>query len=288
MANRVGYVGVGAMGLAMAGHTAMAGFEVTVHDIDRDKLRQAEAEGLKTADSLQALAQAADIFILIVATDAQVVEVTETLADTAAKGSVIAVAATNNPGTMKTLAAHCDARGIGFIDAPVVYGAQGAREGNLLSLCGGDEAHVEAARPVLATYGRDVLHVGAIGSGQLAKACNNLLHWIHCVGNYEALLLAKRYGVDAQRMREVLLQAPARNGTLERWDGTRFTWHQKDMDVVLDLAQEGELTLPLSGQVDQLIKLFHADDVSALLYGPEAAYLGRKVVPLSGEEGGFA
>lgn len=89
-------------------------------------------------------------------------------------------------------------------------------------------------------------------------------------------------------MREVLLQAPARNGTLERWDGTRFTWHEKDMDVVLDLAQSGDLTLPLTGQVDQLIKLFHADDVAALLYGTEASYLGRRVVPLSPDEGGFA
>ncbi len=276
------------MGMAMAGHTARAGHEVTAHDLDQEKLQQARAAGLATADSLQELAAAAEIFILVVATDEQVIDVTRTLAETAAEGSVIAVAATNSPGTMKELASHCAERGIGFIDAPVVYGAQGAREGNLLSLCGGEAEHVEKARPVLETYGRDVLHVGGIGSGQLAKACNNLLHWIHCIGNYEALLLAKRFGVDAQRMREVLLQAPARNGTLERWDDTRFTWHQKDMDLVLDLAQTGELTLPLSGQVDQLIKLFHADDVAALLYGDEASYLGRRVVPLTAEEGGFA
>ena len=88
------------------------------------------------------------------------------------------------------------------------------------------------AKPALMSYSRDVMHVGGLGAGQLAKACNNLLHWIHSVGNYEALLLAKRYGVDAQRMREVLLLSPGTNGTLERWDETRFTWHEKDMDVV--------------------------------------------------------
>lgn len=183
MATRVGYVGVGAMGLAMAGHTAKAGFDVIVHDIDAEKLRQAEAEGLKVTGSLVELGGAADVFVLIVATDQQVIDVTKALAETVSPGSVIAVAATNNPGTMKSLADYCGERDIGFIDAPVVNGAQGAREGNLLSLCGGAKEHVEKARPVLASYGRDVLHVGGIGLGQIAKACNNLLHWIHCVGN---------------------------------------------------------------------------------------------------------
>ena len=74
-------------------------------------------------------------------------------------------------------------------------------------------------------------------AGQLAKACNNLLHWAHCVSNYETLLLAKRFGIDAQRMREVLLECPAYNTTLKRWDTTRFTWQEKDMDLTMDLAQ---------------------------------------------------
>ena len=80
---------------------------------------------------------------------------------------------------------------------------------------------------------------GPLGAGQLAKTCNNLLHWVHCVANFETLLIAKRYGVDAQRMREVLLECPGDNGTLRRWDTTRFTWQEKDMDLTLELAQNG-------------------------------------------------
>lgn len=137
------------------------------------------------------------------------------------------------------------------------------------------------------TYAFDVEHVGPIGAGQLAKTCNNLLHWIHCVGNYEALALAKQYGIDAQRMREVLLKSPGDNGTLRRWDTTKFTWQEKDMDFVMELAQNGGLMLPLSGCVDQLIKKFHADDVKALLYGPEASYLGQKVKALPKAKGGL-
>lgn len=285
MTRKVGYAGVGAMGLAMAKHTLAAGFEVTAFDISSDRLAEAAASGLRTTDSLASLATLADIFIVVVATDAQSIAVTSELAKAAAPGSLIAVAATNAPATMQALGAICAAHKIRFIDAPVVYGMQGALAGRLLSLCGGAAVDVEFAREVLSTYSRDVVHLGGLGTGQLGKACNNMLHWIHCVSNYEALLLAKRYGIDAQRMREVLLVSPGRNGTLEDWDGTRFTWHEKDMDLVLELAQEAKLTLPLTAHVDQLIKLFSADNVRDLLYGPTATYLGRQIVPLTASEG---
>src|SRR6185437_14915362 len=88
-----------------------------------------------------------------------------------------------------------------LIDAPVVFGAKGAQEGNLLSLCGGEAGDVERARPVMMAYSRGVEHVGPLGAGQLAKTCNNLLHWIHCVANFETLAIAKRYGVDAPNAR---------------------------------------------------------------------------------------
>ncbi len=284
---RVAVAGVGAMGLAMAGHLIDKGHEVAVYDVDSARAREAEACGAQAAASLEKLAGLADLFIVVVATDDQSREVTRTLAEHAAKGALIAVAATNHPRTMQELAAFCAERGQRFIDAPVVYGATGAKEGTLLSLCGGAEADVDYARPALTAYSRAVLYVGPVGAGQLAKTCNNLLHWVHCVANYEALLIAKRFGIDAQRMREVLLECPGANGTLRRWDTTKFTWQEKDMDVAMDLAQEAGLMLPLAGQVDQLIKRLRPEDVKALLYGPEARYLGVTVTPLAPEEGGL-
>ncbi len=128
-------------------------------------------------------------------------------------------------------------------------------------------------------------HVGVICDGSFPTY--NLLHWVHCVSNYETLLIAKRFGVDAQRMREVLLECPAYNTTLKRWDGTRFTWQEKDMDLTMDLAQMSGLVLPLAGQIDQLVKLLSASDVKALLYGEECSYLGRTITPLSSDEGGL-
>jgi len=275
------------MGAAMAGHLAAKGHDVSAYDIDQEKLRAVAARGIRIADDLKALAKGPEIFLLVVSTDEQSSAVTEILSEHAKDGAIIVVCATNHPNTMKDLAALCESRGKRFIDAPVVYGASGAREGTLLSLCGGSEEDVERARPALMAYSRNVLRVGPVGAGQLAKACNNLLHWVHCVSNYETLLLAKRFGVDAQRMREVLLECPAFNLTLKRWDNTRFTWQEKDMDVTMDLAQQAGIALPLAGQVDQLVKLLTAADVKALLYGAECSYLGVDVKPMSPDEGGL-
>ena len=140
----------------------------------------------------------------------------------------------------------------------------------------GSKKDVAKARPVLACYSRAVHHLGELGSGEIAKTINNMLHWAHCIANYEAILLGKVYGLDGQKLRETLVQCPATNGTLARWDGTRFTWQEKDMDIALDLAQKRKLPLPFFGQVDQMIKWFHADDVAALLYKKEAPYMGKK------------
>ncbi len=254
---KVGVVGVGEMGAAMAGHLAAKGHEVSAYDIDRARLEAIGRRGISVTSSLQELAKKAELFIVIVSTDEQSREVTEDLSLHARDGALIAIVATNT------------------------------KEGTLLSLCGGDESDVAFARPALMAYSRNVLRVGPVGAGQLAKACNNLLHWAHCVSNYETLLIAKRFGIDAQKMREVLLECPAFNLTLKRWDTTKFTWQEKDMDVTMELAQMAGLSLPLAGQIDQLVKLLSAADVKALLYGDECSYLGRKISPMSVEEGGL-
>ena len=126
--------------------------------------------------------------------------------------------------------------------------------------------------------------VGGVGAGQLGKTCNNMMHWAACCANFEVLALAKRYGVNAQHMREILLECPARNTTLDRWDNTRFTWQEKDMDVAMELAQTAKLPLPLFGTIDQLVKMFSADDVSALLYGEKAEYLGVDISAMRAQD----
>jgi 3-hydroxyisobutyrate dehydrogenase-like beta-hydroxyacid dehydrogenase len=283
----IGIVGVGDMGLPMAGHMVAGGLDVLAHDVDPDRVAAAAAVGATIAAGLSQIADEADVVVACLRTDDQMHSVAEELVAGDGKGQLIVVAGTHSLEFMEQLASIVEPRGRRIIDAPVVFGALGAREGNLLSLCGGEEADVERARPVMMAYSRGVEHVGPLGAGQIAKTCNNLLHWIHCVANFETLSIAKRYGLDAQRMREVLMKCPGDNGTLRRWDSTRFTWQEKDMDFVLELAQDAGLVLPLTSQVDQLIKTLTAADVSALLYGPECSYLGRPVTPLAPADGGL-
>ena len=283
----IGIIGVGDMGLPMSGHMVSNGFEVLAYDVDQERLSAAAAAGATAAASLAEMSDKADIFVACLRTDDQMEAVAEGLVAHGKPGQLLVVAGTHSLDFMQRLAGILKPKEMRLIDAPVVFGALGAREGNLLSLCGGDEADVERARPVLMSYSRGVEHVGPLGAGQIAKTCNNLLHWIHSVANFEALAIAKRFGVDAQRMREVLLKCPGDNGTLRRWDSTRFTWQEKDMDFVLELAQDGGLVLPLTGQVDQIIKTMTAADVAALLYEPECSYLGRKVAPLAKADGGL-
>jgi len=283
----IGIIGIGVMGLPMSGHLIARGFDVVAYDVDKDRLATAAAGGAKPMSALSEMVDNADIFVACLRSDDQMEDVAEKLAAHGKPGQLIVVAGTHSLDFMRRLAGIVEPNGLRLIDAPVVFGALGAQEGNLLSLCGGDAADVERARPVMLSYSRGVEHVGPLGAGQLAKTCNNLLHWIHCVANFETLAIAKRYGVDAQRMREVLLKCPGDNGTLRRWDSTRFTWQEKDMDFVGELAQNGGLVLPLSGQVDQLIKTMTAADVAALLYAPECTYLGRRVAPLARADGGL-
>ena len=285
---KVAVIGVGAMGRAMAGHIVKAGHTVATHDVDPERLTASANVGAIPIANIEDLAGSAEVFIVVVVSDDQSREVTRALLDAGVpQSAVIAVAATNHPTTMRELGAECAVRGVGFIDAPVVFGLQGAIAGDLGTLCGGSVDDVERARPALEPYSRFVRHVGPLGAGQLAKACNNMLHWAACCANYEVLLLAKRYGIDAQYMREILLDCPGSNVTLERWDGTRFTWHEKDMDVALDLAQTAKLPLPLFGHVDQLVKTLGPDKVKALLYGAEAEYLGVTVAPMDQDDGGL-
>ena len=260
---KVGFVGCGEMGEPMAGHVLKKGkFEVWVFDIRKAATKAIGRKGAKVAASLAELGRQCDLFIVMVGYDHQVRQVVTDLAPVGKKGAVIVITATTHPDVVVECAEIARKRHMG--------------NATLASLVGGAAKDVAKARPVLECYSRAVHHLGELGAGEVGKTLNNMLHWAHCIANYEALLLGKVYGLDAQKLRETLVQCPATNGTLARWDGTKFTWQEKDMDIALDLAQKRKLPLPFFGQVDQMIKWFQADDVAALLYKKEAPYMGKR------------
>ena len=273
---KVGFVGCGEMGEPMVGHILKSRkFDVRVYDIRKVATENIAKKGAKIAESLDQLGRDCDLVVVMVGYDHQVRQVVTDLTEIGKKGAVIVIAATSHPDLIIECGELAKKRGMSVIDAPVCFGLGGARDGTLASLVGGKADDVEKARPVLECYSRAVHHLGELGAGEIGKTLNNMLHWAHCIANYEAILLGKVYGLDAQKVRETLLQCPATNGTLARWDGTKFTWQEKDMDIALDLAQKRKLPLPFFGQVDQLIKWLHAEDVAVLLYKKEASYMGK-------------
>jgi 3-hydroxyisobutyrate dehydrogenase-like beta-hydroxyacid dehydrogenase len=164
---KVGIAGVGEMGAAMAGHLLAKGHEVTAFDVDAAKLSAAAERGIATVSSLEALAKTSEIFLAVVSTDEQSASVTDVLSRHAATGRAHRRLCHQQPEHHERACATCASRGKSFIDAPVVYGASGAREGTLLSLCGGSEEDVERARP-----GIDGLQPQRAARGSLSAPAN--------------------------------------------------------------------------------------------------------------------
>lgn len=264
---RTGMIGLGAMGLQMARHMVAKGFAVTGFDVAPDPMQNAKVLGIGLAGSIAEVGATAEIVMVMVATDAQVRDVVagSGLLDRLAPNSVICVASSISPETCRELAALAGARNVGLLDTPVVLGQEAANNGTMTIYVGGNDAAVARARPVLSAFGRQVIHVGDVGAGQIAKTLNNMLLWACMSANMEVLGLAKRLGVDVPRMIEALQQGSGANWSLSRWGKSTGKWAEKDMDVALELAQAAKMPMPLAALVDQLMKGVNQERMRALL-----------------------
>jgi 3-hydroxyisobutyrate dehydrogenase-like beta-hydroxyacid dehydrogenase len=261
---RTGVIGLGAMGLQMARHMAAKGFDVLGHDVDAAAMARAQAHQIRTGDAA-AVAAHGEVVIVMVATDEQVRDVVDGLLAGLAPGAAVCVASSIAPETCRDLAARAAARGIGLLDTPVVLGQEAANNGTLTVYCGGEPQWFERARPVLSAFGGRVLHLGGVGSGQIAKTINNLLLWACMSANFEALTLAKQLGVNLPALIEALGHGSGANWSLSRWGKSTGKWAEKDMDVALELAQAAKVPMPLGALVDQLMKGINQERMRALL-----------------------
>ncbi len=263
----VGAIGLGAMGYQMARHAQNAGHAILGYDVFAEAMTKASEIGVEGVADLAALGARSDVVLVMVQTDAQVDDVIAQsgLLEAMRPGSVICVATSTAPETCQRLAGEAAARGVGFLDTPVVLGQQAADEGRLTILVGGEERWLEVARPVLSSFGRQILHVGESGQGQVAKIINNMLLWSTMCANYEALSLARALGADLEKLIAALGHSSGANWSLSRWGKSYPKWAEKDMDTVLELAQAAKLPLPLHGLVDQMIKTIDNPRMRALL-----------------------
>lgn len=233
---RVGLVGLGRMGAAMAGRLAATGAEVAGFDLD-------PARGGRPS-----LAEvAAPVVILSLPEEKAVGAVLQALLPVLPAGAVIADTSTLSPIAARDFAAQAAAAGIAYLDAPVSGGPAGAAAGTLTVMAGGEAAALDQARPVLDRIAARIVHVGAAGAGQVAKLVNNLLVATHLVAAGEALRLGRLAGVEPEALLPVINAASGRSAATEvnmpRWvlpgveSGFTAGLMRKDVRLAMALAQ---------------------------------------------------
>jgi 3-hydroxyisobutyrate dehydrogenase-like beta-hydroxyacid dehydrogenase len=254
---QIGIVGVGRMGLAMAGHLIGRGHAVIACDVDRGRCDAARVAGAAVAATPAEIGAAARFVIIAVGYDEEVCEVmlgSHGLVDSMRPGSIVAVSSTCTPARVGSLDARAREKGIDVLDAPICRGARAADEGTLLAMVGGKAEVLERARPIYQCFCSDIVHLGDVGAGQLGKAVNNFLLWVNGVALIEAGRLSEANGIDLARLRAALLMSSGASDALKNWENVSFTWALKDMQIVARIADDAGLSLPIAGAVKELVK----------------------------------
>lgn len=265
MDRRLGFVGIGLMGLPMTHRLLDAGFEVTVWNRSAEKCAPLAARGAQVAASLAALAASCDAILLCLADTAAVREVVGTLGPHLRAGQLVVDFSSIEPDATRAIAADLRTRGVAWVDAPVSGGVVGAENGTLAVMAGGEEADVERARPIVAPLGQRLTHVGPVGAGQVAKVCNQMIVACNVMVLAEVVALAERAGVDAARLPVALAGGFADSIPLQlvvprmaerafepvKW---RVKTLLKDLDTAVALGRELASATPMSGQAAQLYR----------------------------------
>lgn len=265
----VAFLGLGTMGAPMAAHLSRGGHQVTVYNRTHAKALAWVAEhGGQAAETPAAAAASADIVFACVGNDDDLRSVTvgEQGAFQCMKpGSLFVDHTTTSAEVARELAQAAQAKGFAYVDAPVSGGNLGALNGALTVMCGGEHSDVERLRPVLSCYARAVTHLGAVGSGQLAKMVNQI-----CVAGLvqslaEAIAFGQKAGLDMHAVLNAITQGAAgswqmanRGHTMvdDQFDfGFAVDWMRKDLGLCLDEARRVGAELPTTALIDQ----FYAD-----------------------------
>jgi len=269
---RAGFIGLGVMGRPMARHLLEAGFPLTVASRSQGPVQELVAAGATAAATAADVARASDVVILMLPDPPDVERVIfgpDGLAEALAPGSVVVDMSTGDPMLAREWAAALAEHDIDLLDAPVSGGEVGAQERTLSIMAGGRAEALERALPLLQAMGRRVVHVGASGAGQIAKAANQLVvaSTIQAIG--EALVLAAAAGVSPARVREALLGGFAASRILELHGqrmldanyipGARSALHRKDARIISGLARRlGTVTPAFDVVADALESLVEA------------------------------
>lgn len=279
---RVGFLGLGTMGAAMAANLARAGFTLTAWNRTQGRAPELDDLGVRRAETAAAVAAASDVVVVCVSDTPDVEAVLlgpDGLAQGARDGMLVIDCSTIAPGATREFARRLAETGIAMVDAPVSGGSEGARNATLSIFVGGEAPDVERARPVLEAVGKTITHVGPIGSGQAVKAVNQVILAGTYLGVAEGIVLAMKAGLDVEQVVGALGGGAAQSWVLANRSGRmlandyplgfKVTLHRKDLGIALGLAGETGASLPVTELAteleDDLVAGGHGDDdMSAL------------------------
>lgn len=270
--SRVGFIGLGIMGAPMAANLLKAGFAVTVWNRSPSRTQPLLEAGAEGADSPAEVAAASEVTLSCVTNSGDVEEVAlgpGGVIEGARPGSVCIDCSTIAPATARKVAEALGRREVAMLDAPVSGGDIGARAGTLAIMVGGEAAVFERCLPVFEAMGKTIVHVGPNGAGQVVKLCNQVAGGLNLLAAAEAIGLARRAGVDPEKMLQVVSAGAAGSWMLSnlapravRGDfapGFMVDLMQKDLRLVLDEAHETHTPLPGTALVSQLFQGIQAE-----------------------------
>lgn len=262
---RIGFVGLGTMGAKMAGRLLDAGHEVSVHNRTREREEPLAAAGAQRAESPAECAVGREILFVMVSDTPDVIAVIKGpggAIEGLERGSVVIDMSTISPQATRELAAELSERGVAMLDAPVSGGSEGASNGTLSIMVGGDAAVLGRVRPALEVLGKSIVHVGPVGSGQVAKAVNQVMIAGYYASVAEGMVLAVASGIDVDAALGAwgggaagswVLTNRARNMLVGDYPlGFRTNLHRKDLGIALEAARSLGVPLPVAAYVEQL------------------------------------
>ncbi|NDL70730.1 NAD(P)-dependent oxidoreductase [Vreelandella alkaliphila] len=265
----VAFIGLGVMGYPMAGHLAKQGLTTRVYNRTSSKADAWAKEYGGTAHATpKEAAEGADLVLVCVGNDDDVRQVTigtDGVLNSMATGSYLIDHTTASADLALELDTTCREQGVAFLDAPVSGGQQGAENGALTIMCGGDQAHFDSVQPILNHYARAVTLMGSASSGQLTKMVNQICIAGLVQGLAEGLHFAEQAGLDQQQVIDVVSKGAAGSWQMENRHKTMIAneynhgfavdWMRKDLAICLEQARRLNATLPVTALVDQ----FYAD-----------------------------
>ena len=280
---RIGFVGLGMMGLPMAKNLVEAGYTVTVFDLDAGAIEEAQEFGASPASTGAEVAAQSDIIITMVP-DSPHVEAAIAGNGGIIEGiraeSVVIEMSTILPETGRRMAELLAEKGADFVDAPVTGGVAGAEAGSMSILVGGDAEAFERTLPVLSILGGDITHMGPVGAGHTTKIANQLIGVATLAGLSEAFVLAKKSGLDMQTFYDAVKSGAGRSWALETLGpkilkgdfspGFMVKHMQKDLRLAGQLADDTGTSIPTTSLIAQLYHAVQAESPEAINQGHQA------------------